>query len=94
MRTRGRMGKSNCLIEEFGYAKAGSKSDPPYDLTIKKTVLVLHARQEALVAFGLLHAIKQEFHRFNRIHFSEEFPQYPDLVQDLIGQQQFFLTGG
>src|SRR5512137_1600019 len=48
-----------------------------------------HHVEELGVVLRGLHLVQQEFHRLDLVHAVQQFPQDPDLLQDLGLQQQF-----
>src|SRR5207247_7926964 len=52
-----------------------------------------HRSQEFGVALVLAHLIQQKLHSFHSRQGIQNLSQYPDPVQFILGNKQFFLTG-
>src|SRR5690606_39081573 len=54
--------------------------------------LLVHRREEVLVALGILHLVEQELHRIDGAHLHQDAAQDPHLRQLILADQQLFLA--
>src|SRR5262249_27007088 len=53
----------------------------------------VHAVEEILVTLRLRHARREEFHRLDGVHVTEDLVQHVDLLEFILGAQEFLLAG-
>lgn len=76
---------SNAVVMPVVMVPAVGRSEDPLKVTPTGAGLFFHRLQEFLIGPCFIQPIQQELHRFDGVHFGEEFPQNPGLGQDVIG---------
>lgn len=66
-----------------GAAAHGAQPPLVFSLELWVMGLVAHGAQEFVVVGGALHAVLDEFHRFDRVAVGEEAAKYPHAVECL-----------
>src|SRR5213083_2678197 len=70
----------------------GIRSVHPIGARASKRLAPAHTVKELRIVLCLLYLVDQEFSSFEVIHRIEQLAQYPDFLQHVLLEQQFFLA--